>query len=679
MAYNILLTSLYEADKDAPICYYFAKEGNKKYYCDAMLTVEASTKYVLAQHPIDEIITLGRKLTYDEGDDKKLIELREGQSFYTSDISQLSTYSCFRYRIAQYIDELKIEQRDIMDLISPEMQKKVISYTKSFYKKASAGNEYMKFNRFFDVLSQDESLLYEFKTGLVNKLEIPAAEFNNYLQWTLNYLYSEFKDSSKLELLEGNEDVKVRFIPTGVGEDGKVDVDNIIELVRSINAEHNEVNLYVALHSDDVTDTYVLMNVLDILKAMFDNNVKVCKVLTTSSPHDCMSGEIKNDTEGYGITELVAATKTFLNYGKVDMIVDYWEKCGSSNDRIDRMIYAMRHIDVGISLCHITEIENGIRQLHDVFSQKYTGEEDYYSKLFTILSDGIKYDYGTLVTDDEINFIDLVRWAYKKKFYQQTLTLIESRAPEIFVDKGIFYYCDDEEKTAEIVNEFAKQRSYLKPYETYIMDDLNHYFIKLYGRKSKKIKRGGKDQQKAFADYKVDMIGSDDPDEMHAYSCCEDKEALSNLLYAYFHVGEVRNRTNHADERDVNMGILMVDEKEVSNRLAWIRDSIEFFLHCYDIVSAEIEGKEPVVVTVTPGEVRSKTKEIINQRKNAEKDGVVDPKADTKAKPAQKAVPAKTSAASKTAKAAADEKPAAPKKKRAPRKKNNDSKDSGTA
>ena len=31
MAYNILLTSLYEADKDAPICYYFAKEGNRKY------------------------------------------------------------------------------------------------------------------------------------------------------------------------------------------------------------------------------------------------------------------------------------------------------------------------------------------------------------------------------------------------------------------------------------------------------------------------------------------------------------------------------------------------------------------------------------------------------------------------------------------------------------------------
>ena len=80
MAYNILLTSLYEADKDAPICYYFAKEGNKKYYCDAMLTVEASTKYVLAQHPIDEIITLGRKLTYDEGDDKKLTILVTKQS-----------------------------------------------------------------------------------------------------------------------------------------------------------------------------------------------------------------------------------------------------------------------------------------------------------------------------------------------------------------------------------------------------------------------------------------------------------------------------------------------------------------------------------------------------------------------------------------------------------------------
>ena len=67
--------------------------------------------------------------------------------------------------------------------------------------------------------------------------------------------------------------VKVRFIPTRLGDDGKLPVDNILQLVNAVTEGHDEVEIYVSLHGDDPTDNYVLMNVLDIIKTIPDSNI----------------------------------------------------------------------------------------------------------------------------------------------------------------------------------------------------------------------------------------------------------------------------------------------------------------------------------------------------------------------------------------------------------------------
>ena len=46
--------------------------------------------------------------------------------------------------------------------------------------------------------------------------------------------------------------------------------------------------------------------------------------------------------------------------------MDYWEKAQLKNPKIDRIIYAIRNIDFGISLCDITDIERGIKSLRSV-------------------------------------------------------------------------------------------------------------------------------------------------------------------------------------------------------------------------------------------------------------------------------------------------------------------------
>lgn len=50
MAHNILLTSLYSSGTETEIRYFKVKDGHRNYYCDAILTVEASAKYALATY-----------------------------------------------------------------------------------------------------------------------------------------------------------------------------------------------------------------------------------------------------------------------------------------------------------------------------------------------------------------------------------------------------------------------------------------------------------------------------------------------------------------------------------------------------------------------------------------------------------------------------------------------------
>lgn len=659
MAYSILLTSLCRSSKDEPVRYYGAKIGNKQFYCDAMLTVEASAKYVLARQPVDEIIALGRKLSFDKGDDGRLIALREGKTFYTADMNKLSTYSLFRYRIAQYIDELKIEQQDLLELLSKEEQDKVIAFIKKFYFD-TATDEFRKFNRFFDELAQDEELFKRFKNELGEAIPEAHADMGRYLSWIKNYLFNKYRDTNKLVLLEGNENVKVRFIPTRMGDDGKLPVDNLLQLVRAVSEDHDEVEIYVSLHGDDPTDNYVLMNVLDIIKAIPDSKITVKSIITTLDEDNRMVGTISDDTESYNISELVAATKTFLSYGKADLIVDYWEKYGSHNERIESMIYAMRHIDAGISLCNIAEIETGIDKLRTLFSDNLAfGDDDYYSRLFTIISEGVKRDYGPLLEGDSTEFIELVKWAFRKKFYQQTLTLIESRAPKDFVNKGFYYYCDDPDNIDEVINKFALIRADLKPHEGYVMEDLEHYFLKLYGRRrlDNRRVRG----QKVYTQIRIDDLEEEAPEIIKAYTRCEDKDALRDLLYAYYHIGEVRNKTNHAEEGVMEDTRLIYDPNDVSYRMSLIVEGIEYFIRCFDKVNAMVEVEEGEITIINTADVRYKANALKREReieakklqKKEEANKAAAKKSSVKKAPAKKTVAKKSAVSDKAPKATA--------------------------
>ena len=62
MTRNILLMTLDALDVERPLRYYSAQNEFGSSYCEAQLGMEASSKYILARFPIDEIHVIGRKV-----------------------------------------------------------------------------------------------------------------------------------------------------------------------------------------------------------------------------------------------------------------------------------------------------------------------------------------------------------------------------------------------------------------------------------------------------------------------------------------------------------------------------------------------------------------------------------------------------------------------------------------
>ena len=591
MTRRIILTSLYGGKSGGKLHYYFSKDDDKIAYCDSLLSAEASCKYVLANHKIDEIVTFGSKSTYDHDDGLKSIPLREGSSFYASDIRDMSTYSLFRYRLAEYLDEINIEEQDIRELLGEDEQKKVLAFLNDYFYSKENSNKTTRFNRFFDHLMQDVDLRENTISALKEAVPEVKEDPERFLVWMFQHLYNEMKDSAKMELLESNNEVNIRFIP--LGDDSSEDsfIQNFTNVMTELLGEKDsKVEIFICIQSDDASDTYVLMTLMNLVKAMPDSNVSIARVITTTRNPEEAVACISDDTDKFGITDLVAGTRAFLQYGKTDMLLDCWNRTGIHNTDIERLLYAMRNIDYGISLCDVSDIVRGIGSLRSVFKEvDDLGGNSFVEKYFAAIAQAIRQDYGPLVDKDEADFIDLVKWAYRKGFWQQTLTLVESRAPDDFVDKGFLYYSNSPSATEEVLKVFGQIYYDLKPYEKYKLEDVSHYYIKFYSRWRVTHLDDSKAYQMSYAKARIDELDTDDPELIKAHTICPDKEALQNLLFAYYYIGDVRNATNHAMTEFEGFSSIKHDS-DVSERMNTIVQSINYFIHCYDKVSDLIEA-----------------------------------------------------------------------------------------
>ena len=597
---NILLVSLVNLDHGIQQNYYYSSDEGDPKFCDGIMSAEVTTKYILSKVKVDEIVVIGSGATYDEGDDLRKICLNESEEYLVSDINSLSEYSLYRYRIFEYLEGLDLEEHDVLENISREDRERIIQIFNKFHKEIGQRNPRLKKKDVLFSKMSREPELFEELVGLL------PAELKHKTDWLKRYIYSFMTDFYKLRALEDNEDVQVSFVPTTARKEGTIDTKNITRIIELVTGREDEfVNLYVDMQGLERTDDFTMVTVLSILKNEWKNKIQIKEILSTSSYG--FTREIRNEYKRYELNNLLAGMNAFIQYGKVGSLRKYWDELDIYDDHVERLFFAMQYIDDGVSLCNIADLEFGIKELRNVLAEERTDEERHLeSNVISILEAGIRRDFGALLDgskEDEVDVLELIKWTYRKEFYQQTLTIVESRIPYDFVKRGILYYAETENDIDRAFHVLKKAYRRVLPKDRYQFNDLNHYFIKFYGRYLINYRQDPAKVQQDYAKFRVGLVGNDDPEHLNTYSLLEEKEDLEELLFSYYNIGRIRNQVSHGIS---GLSVYPGQRKlrKINDNVRILSEAVEYFIQQYDAAKAKVKDKKALPLTITIGELK---------------------------------------------------------------------------
>lgn len=578
---NILLTSLGNLGNRLSHRYFYFEDKGITRYCDGISIGEAGAKYIMSHNNIDEIVVLGSGATFEPGEEGVRIPLKNYSGYSANNIESLSEYGFFLYRLLQFQSGVDLESIDVLEDMDPDRARLLTDSCVKFTEDFVRDNPTATKENMFHYLSQDEDAeqrLYSYIPDITRKDK----------RWLKRYIFSKLPGSSRLTSLDVNDGLLISFIPSDRDEGTKIaSGDNIVKIVQSLyKSDDVKINLYVDMQGLESSAGYSILAVLSILCGEAGSNFEIKEIITSHRSKDLFATPIdNNEMARYEINTLMSGMEAFIKYGKVSIIENYWKKTGIKNDHIDRLVNAMRWVDDGISLCNISDLEYGIRLLKEVFKDPFMGElPEFESNVFQILERGIRNDYGALLTEKELNCITLIKWAFRKKFYQQCITIIESRIPEELVERGIFYYWEtDKDK-----EQFLKAMNY-EFYDTPIRDRysfkaLSHHYVKFHVRGHVHPKRG-EDLSRVYLDYRLKQLRENKPNiaPLHSIIANHMKE-LDDLIYSYYYLGMVRNTVNHAAESDEERG-------ETNERIELVDRTITDFVDKYEKVIEIIKSK----------------------------------------------------------------------------------------
>lgn len=244
-------------------------------------------------------------------------------------------------------------------------------------------------------------------------------------------------------------------------------VSNATKWLREVKESNPEshVKLYVDAHGGFRDVQLIIQSVIDLLSR---DGFIVEKGYTVRFDGNNKSEIPITEDESLKMFDLSSGIDEFLNYGRITTLNRYIDKAELENDDKENTFKtSLACLSEGISLCNIEKFENGLEMLSSFFNSGAASDNDYLS----IFYDTIKKDFGVLLTANK-TILDEIRWCVKKEYYQQALTLIESKMPDVYVKNKIIYY-DDNDGNNDIIQDL-KNNNHLNHLSDY------HLFFDTY-------------------------------------------------------------------------------------------------------------------------------------------------------------------------------------------------------
>lgn len=332
------------------------------------------------------------------------------------------------------------------------------------------------------------------------------------------------------------------------------DIDNIILLIQQYAKEKQNVRIFLDLHGgprSNVQMMTILFSLLPMETLSGESREAVINAddiyTVIYAPGNVSNNRIIHAGESFQLMDLAAGVHEFVEYGRTESLMRYANEHLSPVGCVKDMIQAMDGISDALAIGNITNFENA---LHDLKSSIKTLEEEEAAtsnssqnpvRASGILLRLVKQEYSPVIKDGA-DLLDRILWCKNKHFYQQVLTLCESRIPWYLHQKGILDMscaiksgCVFLRQSSAEMREFANVTS---AFNAFISGCCSHSVYE-EGRKKryyiKALKRGGR--------------------KVCLYLTCDERNHMDQVdlfLHQHITMKQMRNYSNHAlDESQV--------------------------------------------------------------------------------------------------------------------------------
>lgn len=225
------------------------------------------------------------------------------------------------------------------------------------------------------------------------------------------------------------------------------------EAIKEFLRQGHTVNLYLDL-SGGPRDANMLLLIITRLLAN-EEGVRIASVIYSNLYDQGKSlGQVQLITNAYGLLDLVSGAEEFMNYGRVDVLLRYFNKNRVENLALNQLLKSMKNFAEKIQVCHYDEFKNAIKDLQQSLtffvnstnsSLIKSDQERAMIDLLASLVKNIQDKYATLFANDMDSYdydLVLIKWCFENSYIQQALTLITERMPIYFfmASKPLFVF-----------------------------------------------------------------------------------------------------------------------------------------------------------------------------------------------------------------------------------------------
>lgn len=391
---NVLLLAL-STINDNPKMYKYRneqKDGMEKFSCTGISQLEAGTKQV--------IFRLAK-----EGKKVNRIVIIESEETRTREIAGISEdfWNDPEYMKDKFQSAVCFYKQRILDYICREYEK--------------------------DILSNEAALIAEFK------------EFENHLPDDVCYSEEELKhlfydvptkDSHEIQSMDTR----------GCREES---LELFVEITRAIKGENRKkINLYIDTQGGARSSIQQINAVVELLIGQ-NVEIKGRYAIPKFNFRDQKTiYTIKEVGELYRTYDLVSAMTEFKLYARGRGLAAFFE--GDHDPVTKQMIGIINQISEAIALCNMVMFENALDQMRLLKNSIQKGAP--VASQIKLVFEDIINNYSDLLKEERTQF-DIVEWCVDHHYYQQAITIIESKMPQMLVECRLLLF--DQSDSAGIV------------------------------------------------------------------------------------------------------------------------------------------------------------------------------------------------------------------------------------